>query len=437
MSIPPGAPQPSYILRGHATPIHVAKFIRGNTRLVTGDAEGWVVMWSLESRRGTAVWRAHEGVLLGVGEWGDGVITHGKDNKLIIWKLPPSEEEFMSKVLPVDTVSEERRKPWILHMLDVNTMNFCAFAMCPLYTDIKVKEDGEKGKDEEAEAEIEKDERSEDQLLIAVPNTLTSESIDIFHIPTLHRLHNIPSPGPEKPGMIMCLSLFFHPITKCLTVLSGYEDGSVSVFSFTSPISPSSSFPSTVPSSQPTKWNTTYHSKSHIQPVLSLSLDPSPDRKFFLTSGADDRIIKYLIPTNTNPFSPSPSNSESKSIISSAKDEPKMLRTAHAGQQSIEMRNDGKIAVTGGWDGRARVYGVAKLRELAVLKWHKDGCFCGCCCGCFGRGESGEGRGWEGEGVGGETGQLDVKGERLRKARETHWVAVGGKDGKVSLWDVY
>lgn len=75
MSIPPGAPQPSYILRGHATPIHVAKFIRGNTRLVTGDAEGWVVMWSLESRRGTAVWRAHEGVLLGVGEWGEGVVT--------------------------------------------------------------------------------------------------------------------------------------------------------------------------------------------------------------------------------------------------------------------------------------------------------------------------------------------------------------------------
>lgn len=70
MSVSPGAPQPSYILRGHATPIHVAKFIRGNTRLVTGDAEGWVVIWSLETRRAVAVWRAHGGVLLGVGEWG-------------------------------------------------------------------------------------------------------------------------------------------------------------------------------------------------------------------------------------------------------------------------------------------------------------------------------------------------------------------------------
>ncbi|ATZ55794.1 hypothetical protein BCIN_12g03540 [Botrytis cinerea B05.10] len=360
---------------------------------------------------------------------------HGKDNKLIIWKLPPSEEEFMSKVLPVDTVPEERRKPWILHMLDVNTMNFCAFAMCPLHPDIKVEEDGDSGKDEKVEVDVEKGEKSGDQLLLAVPNTLTSESIDIFHVPTLHRLHNIPSPGPEKPGMIMCLSLFFHPITKCLTVLSGYEDGSVSVFSFTSSISASSSFPSSAPSSRAPQWNIVYHSKSHIQPILSLSLDPSPDRKFFLTSGADDRIIKYLIPATTTPFSPSTSNS--KSIISSAKDEPKMLKTAHAGQQSIEMRNDGKIAVTAGWDGRARVYGVAKMRELAVLKWHKDGCFAIAVADVL----QGEGVGSGGDEKGnelvGRLGQLDVKRERLRKARETHWVAVGGKDGKVSLWDVY
>ncbi|KAF7945910.1 uncharacterized protein EAE97_004948 [Botrytis byssoidea] len=437
MSIPPGAPQPSYILRGHATPIHVAKFIRGNTRLVTGDAEGLVVMWSLESRRGTAVWRAHEGVLLGVGEWGEGVVTHGKDNKLIIWKLPPSEEEFMSKVLPVDTVSEERRKPWILHILDVNTMNFCAFAMCPLYADIKVKEDEEKGKDATAEVKIQKDEKGKDQLLIAVPNTLTSESIDIFHIPTLHRLHNIPSPGPEKPGMIMCLSLFFHPITKCLTVLSGYEDGSVSIFSLTSPLSPFSTSPSTAPSSRSPQWNTIYHSKSHIQPILSLSLDPSPDRKFFLTSGADDRIIKYLIPTTTTPFSLSPPASHSKAILSSTKDEPKILKTAHAGQQSIEMRNDGKIAVTAGWDGRARVYGVAKMRELAVLKWHKDGCFAVAVADVLEGVEVESGGSEKGKELVGRLGQLDVKGERLRKARETHWVAVGGKDGKVSLWDVY
>ncbi|KAJ8060642.1 hypothetical protein OCU04_010949 [Sclerotinia nivalis] len=434
MSLPPGAPQPSYILRGHATPIHVAKFIRGNTRLITGDAEGWVVLWSLETRRGVAVWRAHEGVLLGVGEWGERIVTHGKDNKLIIWKLPPSEEDSMSKVLPVDTVSEERRRPWILHMLDVNTMNFCAFAMCPLATVIKPKVHEENGEDDGAQLGMEKGEESEEQLLIAVPNTLTSESIDIFHIPTLHRIHNIPSPGPDKPGMIMSLSLFFHPVTKCLTIISGYEDGSVSVFALSSPSTPLSS--STQTSSSPTQWNTTYHSKSHIQPILSLSIDPSPERKFFITSGADDRIIKYLIPTTTTPFSNL--TSTSKSTIGSTKDEPKILKSAHAGQQSIEIRNDGKIAVTAGWDGRARVYGVAKMRELAVLKWHKEGCFAVAVADVLERDKDGEsGADEKGRELVGRLGKLDVKGERLRKARETHWVAVGGKDGKVSLWDVY
>ncbi|KAF7860467.1 hypothetical protein EAF04_008593 [Stromatinia cepivora] len=340
----------------------------------------------------------------------------------------------MSKVLPVDSVSEERRRPWILHMLDVNTMNFCAFAMCPLATAIKAEEHEENGEDDGAQVGIEKEEGAGGQLLIVVPNTLTSESIDIFHIPTLHRIHNIPSPGPDKPGMIMCLSLFFHPVTKCLTVISGYEDGSVSVFALSSstPLPPSS----TQTPSSPAQWNTTYQSKSHIQPILSLSIDPSPEHKFFITSGADDRIIKYLIPTTTTPFSTS--TSSSKSTLGTTKDEPKILKTAHAGQQSIEIRNDGKIAVTAGWDGRARVYGVAKMRELAVLKWHKEGCFAVAVADVLEGDKDGEsGADEKGRELVGRLGQLDVKGERLRKARETHWVAVGGKDGKVSLWDVY
>lgn len=230
--------------------------------------------------------------------------------------------------------------------------------------------------------------------------------------------------------MIMCLSLFFHPITKFLTVISGYEDGSVFIFALTFPTS-----------SCPSQWNIIYHSKSHIQPILSLSLDPSPHRKFFITSGADDRIIKYLIPPTATPYSlPPASSSSSKAILEIKKDDPKILKSAHAGQQGTQIRSDGKIAVTAGWDGRARVYGVAKMRELAVLKWHKEGCFAVAVADVF-DGEGGKG-GKDGEDAEGKElvrrlGQLDVKGERLRKARETHWMAVGGKDGKISLWDVY
>ena len=67
MSLPPA--QPAYILRGHAAQIHATTFVRENSRLLTGDAEGWVVSWILATKRPAAVWRAHEGAILGVQAW--------------------------------------------------------------------------------------------------------------------------------------------------------------------------------------------------------------------------------------------------------------------------------------------------------------------------------------------------------------------------------
>ena len=64
-------PSPKAILRGHNAQIHSATFIRGNARLVTGDAEGYVVLWDFTIMRPRAVWRAHESAILGVRGWGD------------------------------------------------------------------------------------------------------------------------------------------------------------------------------------------------------------------------------------------------------------------------------------------------------------------------------------------------------------------------------
>jgi WD40 repeat protein len=70
MSLPPA--QPAYILRGHSTQIHSTEFMRSNSRLVTGDADGWIVVWGLAIKRPVAVWKAHEGTILGARAWGDG-----------------------------------------------------------------------------------------------------------------------------------------------------------------------------------------------------------------------------------------------------------------------------------------------------------------------------------------------------------------------------
>lgn len=76
MTQPP--PQPTYILRGHTAQIHALCFLRQNTRLVTGDADGWVVVWSIATKRPVAVWRAHQGTLLTLQEWdgGQGLVTY-------------------------------------------------------------------------------------------------------------------------------------------------------------------------------------------------------------------------------------------------------------------------------------------------------------------------------------------------------------------------
>jgi len=63
------AAQPSYILRGHVAQIHSVRFARHNTRLLTGDAEGWIVYWKVETKRALAVWKAHEGPILDTSEW--------------------------------------------------------------------------------------------------------------------------------------------------------------------------------------------------------------------------------------------------------------------------------------------------------------------------------------------------------------------------------
>ena len=73
-SLPPA--QPAFILRGHTAQIHALHFTHGNSRLLTGDADGWVISWNLAYKRAVASWRAHESAVLGLGSWGhDRIIT--------------------------------------------------------------------------------------------------------------------------------------------------------------------------------------------------------------------------------------------------------------------------------------------------------------------------------------------------------------------------
>ncbi|KAJ2904483.1 putative protein of unknown function with WD40 repeat domain [Zalerion maritima] len=423
-------PHPRTILRGHKAQVHAAVFIRNNERLVTGDAEGYVVLWDLAIMRPRAAAKVvppppptfavrqllHQFPgLLFAGPANIPKSSHGRDNKLIAWKLSADDESALGVLLPLDLSPTDMKQPWMLHLLEVNTMNFCSFASCPADYRLSIRE--------------------ADELLVAVPNTLATEAVDIFHLPSQQRKQTLkPETGNSQDGMVMALSMFHK--TENLTLCVGYENGLAAV----------------VRERIPGSWTTVYVSTPHTQPILSL--DAAPDRSYFFTSGADATIAKHPIPDDIL-------NSSNRVVLIKA------ANTKHAGQQSLRLRDDGRIFATGGWDGMVRVYSARTAKELAVLKWHKTGCYAVAFANVLrGEAESGSGsntlsKGHIKDSPSSETSKNDgsgailsttgsavashdhtvvqklvevtVKEKRERAAVETHWVAAGGKDGKLAI----
>lgn len=278
------------------------------------------------------------------------------------------------------------------------------------------------------------------------------------------------------------------PVLHCIT---GYESGTTAVHV----LSPATN-----------TWSHIYTSQPHSQPLLSLSpAPPSPSSDLtFYTSGADDLIAKHTLSTPPSPSPPKPPSSppstssaatstptkpqsllsaalasQSSSSSSAAATPPplsnpapvapaKVVHTKHSGQQSLVVRSDGRVLATAGWDGRVRVYGAKGLKEVAVLAWHKEGCYAVAFADVGGGGGGGnegkEGKKGGGEGaaddmevgavveVGGKAEESEeravtrtaagrtvttVRARREERAKAVHWLAVGSKDGKVSLWEVF
>lgn len=241
-------------------------------------------------------------------------------------------------------------------------------------------------------------------ILIAVPG-VQDGLINITALPSTTRYATIPPPKDTSTGMLMAVSLLHQPnntsstTTSPLLVAAGYESGHVALW-----------HRKHNPTTTEETWQTLYLSKPHSQPVLSLYI--APVLGCFFSSSADAIIARH----------PLDGNSETKT-----------MQTKHAGQQSLVVRGDGKICATAGWDGRVRVYATAKgMRELAVLKWHKEGCYAV----DFAEILDGGGK-TDGDDEGEPARTLTVSQQRLARSKATHWLAAGSKDGRVSLWDIY
>ena len=168
-----------------------------------------------------------------------------------------------------------------------------------------------------------------------------------------------------------------------------------------------------------------------MNPVLSLAISPCIDH--YITSSADAKIAKHPLPCD-------------KSIFKTAFKPIKISNTKHAGQQGLSYRSDGRVFATAGWDSALRVYSGKTLKEVAVLKWHKEGCYCTTFAAANAQSKSSK----DSEHTNDEARNSSaassfdamtpathsVQERRSEAARTTHWLAAGSKDGKVSLWDI-
>lgn len=93
-------------------------------------------------------------------------VRHGRDNKLVVWQLGAVDEVALDKALPVDATTVPSKQPWILHVLTVNTLNFCAFATCC-----------EEIPETKPQRTMIKEHNVHQPLLIAVPNAVDSGGV--------------------------------------------------------------------------------------------------------------------------------------------------------------------------------------------------------------------------------------------------------------------
>lgn len=378
------------ILRAHKSTVRSLGFTPNGQYLVSGDDEGFCCFWSLETRRPLAIWKAHDNAMLTTEFWLHNVhleenaliMTHGRDNKLRIWRNPlDCSLDFRTTPLKADLVeSNAYPRPWLLYTQDVNALNFCAVALKPQQT-IDTAETTNNNATGNTHGIV---------SIFAAPATVASERIDVYTLDENFQVGRIykeldaataipfeqqmeeESQAQQKRGQVgavMALRFFGN------LLIAGYESGHVAAFDLSD-------------------GSITCLVQPHNSPILSLAVENNLG--LILVSAANRSLNSVDLRTG-----------ECK----------KLFQLVHRGVASIDHCESLGLSVTAGWDGQVRLFSTENDSFEEV--------------------ESFKGGRIDGVTVAKITDfEPSVSKRRLRESPQG-WVAVAGKDGRIGLHAVY
>lgn len=228
---------------------------------------------------------------------------------------------------------------------------------------------------------------------LAVPNTLESAWIDVYELPSGHRVvealgrSDAVRDGAYRPPIVMALQMLLSE--NLLYIAAGYEDGGVQAWALQCDVDGAFLGAASL------LWSHVPLSES----IMALCVAPDAT---VLYVGADERLARLALTPGASP-------------------EVHML--PRTGNACIAVRPDYRAVAIGAWDGRVRVFS-ADISLLATLSYHKASVYAI----AFAR---------HGDAVH----RLDVDSEDSSDDDEglgiSHrLLACGSKDGRISLWDV-